>query len=73
MVSVQGGPELALPILEYRVKQTGDLTILRIKLDSKTFDSLSNENKFRKMMSTNNTIFVNSLKNENYCLPPWCK
>jgi hypothetical protein len=34
MVSVQGGPEVALPILKYRVKETGDPTILRIKMDS---------------------------------------
>jgi hypothetical protein len=34
MVSVQGGPEVALPILEYRVKQTGDPTNYRIQLDS---------------------------------------
>ena len=34
MVSVQGGPEVALPILEYRVKQTGDPTIHRIELNS---------------------------------------
>jgi hypothetical protein len=37
MVSVQGGPEVDLPILEYRVKQTDDPTIHRIKLDSYNF------------------------------------
>ena len=34
MVLVQGGPEVALAILEYTVKPTGDPTIHRIKLDS---------------------------------------
>jgi hypothetical protein len=43
MVSVQGGPEVALPILEYRVKQTGDRRSTEYKWAATTLDSLTSE------------------------------